>query len=299
MLQAALPFLLLLLSTQISLIAGQYTPVVADQVVEQNKLTQARATWNSRVPFTSNYQFTMQKECHACCWKNTCGADNYPWEVQVNYDQYIYGNQYTGTKAKDEKAGAVYGAKDMNQIFDEIQAVLNAADQFVEAEYDPYWGNPTRYKIQAGVDPNSDSTTLTEVSVFYVALNSASQLSLFNNGVNLWSRAFPPGALKNYEFDYFDYSPDALRATYPIVVTVTNGAVSSAYDSAGVYMGLNVLDIDGYFAQLDRQINLNSPWIDNVYDPQLGFPSYMYVINGATTGAAFGHVEITYFSFLI
>lgn len=298
--QTALPFFLLLLSMQFSLITGQtYTPVLADQVLEQNKLIEARATWNRLVVPTSNYQFSMRKACHACCWTNMCGADNYPWDIQVNYDQYIYGNQYTGTKAKDEKNGGVTTAKNMNQIFDEIQAVLNTADQFVEAEYDAYWGHPTHYKIQAGVDPNSASTTLTEVTIYNVFMNSASQLSLYNNGVNLWSRAFPPGALKNYEFEYFDYSPDALIATYPIVVTVTNGVVSSAYDNAGVYMGLNVLDIDGYFAQIGRQIDINSPWINNAYDPQLGFPNEMFVINGVTAGAAYGHVLITYFSFLI
>jgi len=298
MAQIVLPFLALLFSAQLSLIAGQYTLVVADQASEQNELTQARGTWNSRVALTANYEYTMGKGCHACCWKNTCSADNYPWNVQVNYDQYTMTNQYTGTKAKDAKNSGVTTARNMNQIFDEIQAVLTAADQFVEAEYDAYYGHPIHYKIQNGVDPNSGTTTLTEVSIYDVYINAASQLSLYNTGITAWSRAFA-GGRKNYEFGYYDTSPDAVPASYPIVVTVTNGAVSAAYDTSGVYMGLNVMSIDGYFTQIKRQIDLNSPWINNAYDPQFGFPNDMFVINGATTGAAYGQIQITYFSFLI
>jgi hypothetical protein len=241
-----------------------------DDVAAANQrelLTSAQARWQANRPLSYSFRYTLQCEC-----------DQGPWQVVVDAD-----GASTSTLVFDETRIATAPYLSVEDIFEDIENALNTGDFPVEIEYGSDLGLPHTY-IFNGPELASDGGFVLVVTQFIAdpADAQAANRQEFQAAVERWQQA----AISAYDFTFERICFCPIEYIGPYEASALNGEVIAAtLDGIDVFdvdtitieaYGDLVLTVEAIFAEVDRAIDEASSYTVE-YDPELGFPSNVFI----------------------
>jgi len=234
---------------------------------QRELLASAQARWQANRPLSYSFRYTLQ-----------CLCDQGPWQVVVDADAVS-----TSTLVFDETRVATAPYLSVEDIFEHIEGALSAGEVPVEVEYDSHLGLPRTYTFN-GPEIAFDGGFELVVIQFTAdpADAQAANRQEFQAAVERWQQA----AIRAYDFTFHRVCFCPIEYIGPYEASVLNGeAIAATLDGIDVFdldtinietYGDLVLTVEEIFAELDRAIDEASSYTVE-YDPELGFPSNVFI----------------------
>ena len=232
-----------------------YGEVNAKQT-QQHHLNKGKAQWYNVQSNNRYYRYNYHQDC------NTCARLHFPWRVKLESGKAPVA---IDTEGKQHHSGVMSIAS----MFEKLQNdILNPDIKSLEAQYDAVMGYPTNVRTEY-----ADGFVL-NWRVFNFQFEEESAQGELTRNKDKWESQ----GIRNYDFTYYEESPNPHGIEWPLLVQVRDGKPSKTFDRNGKEVtNLIPQTLDQYFSTIQRQLNKEGVFVDNEYSKR-GYASNIDIV---------------------